>query len=100
MRYAQIFRYTLELAREQYGPRFVDPYASAIAEVPGLIRKTWMANFQDNEFASVYIWEHKSAMDSFMASPAIEAVAAEPFMKDLEITTLPIMESASVLTRG
>lgn len=100
MRHAQIFQYDLTLDQTAYGPRFVDPYAQAIADFPGLIRKTWMADHLNGKFASFYLWESKEAMDAFMASPAIAQVAAEPFLKDLVITSLPVVESASAITRG
>ena len=62
MRYAQIFRYVLTLNEAEYQDRWVRPYADAIAQVPGLIRKTWMADFDTGTFASVYIWEAKASM--------------------------------------
>lgn len=100
MRYAQIFRYVLTLNEDEYQERWMKPYAEAIAAVPGLIRKTWMADFETGTFASVYIWQDKASMDAFMASPAIAKVAAEPFLKDLTITVLPVHEEASAITRG
>ncbi|QXG45582.1 hypothetical protein PS619_02591 [Pseudomonas fluorescens] len=100
MRYAQIFRYVLTLSEEEYDERWVRPYAEAIAQVPGLVRKTWMADFDTGTFASVYIWEDKASMDAFMASPAIASVAAEPFLKDLVITAMPVHEGASTITSG
>ena len=100
MHYAQIFRYTLDMQASEYQPKFVDPYARAIAAFPGLVRKTWMADFEANAFASVYIWNSKDAMDAFMASNAIKAVAQEPYLKDLVVTALPIVEDASRITRG
>lgn len=100
MRYAQIFRYVLTLNESDYDERWVKPYADAIAQVPGLIQKTWMADFDTGTFASVYIWQNKSSMDAFMGSPAIAKVAAEPFLKDLQITAIPVHEGASVITRG
>lgn len=100
MRYAQIFRYVLTLNEAEYNERWMKPYAEAIAEVPGLIRKTWMADFETGTFASVYIWEDKASMDAFMASPAIAKVAAEPFLKELTITAIPVHEEASTITRG
>jgi Putative mono-oxygenase ydhR len=100
MQYAQIFRYTLSLNSSEYSARFVEPYALAISGVNGLIRKTWMADFDQGIFASVYIWSSKSAMDAFMASPAIAKVASEPFIKDLSITSIPVHEEASAITRG
>ena len=100
MQYAQIFRYTVALSQAEYGKQFVDPYAQGIADFPGLVRKTWMANFDTNEFASFYIWDSKEAMDRFMASPAIAKVAKEPYLKDLVITAIPVVEAASKITRG
>ena len=100
MHYAQIFRYTLEMDPSEYAEKFVDPYAEAISTVPGLIRKTWMADFEAGEFASFYLWESRTAMESFMASPEIATVAAEPFLKDLAITAIPVVEAASAITRG
>lgn len=100
MQYAQIFRYVLSLNPAEYEERFVRPYADAIAAVPGLIRKTWMADFETKTFASVYVWNDKASMDAFMTSPAIAKVAAEPFIKDLTITAIPVHESASHVTRG
>jgi heme-degrading monooxygenase HmoA len=100
MRYAQIFRYVLTLNEAEYQERWMKPYASAIAEMPGLISKTWMADFATGTFASVYIWEDKASMDAFMASPAIAKVAAEPFLQDLAITVIPVHEEASAITRG
>ncbi len=100
MKYAQIFQYTLTLSPEQYDTHWVKPYATAIADVPGLISKTWMADFEGGVFASFYLWNDKESMDSFMASPAIAQVAAEPFLKDLVITAIPVQEEASSITRG
>jgi hypothetical protein len=66
----------------------------------GLIRNTWMADFDTGTFANVYIWEDKASMEAFMASPAIAKVAAEPFLKDLSITAIPVHEGASLITHG
>jgi len=100
MRYAQIFRYVLTLNEAEYQERWVRPYADAIAQAPGLLTKTWMADFATGTFASVYIWQDKASMEAFMASPAIAKVAAEPFLKDLSITAIPVHEGASLITRG
>lgn len=100
MKYAQIFQYKLSLSPEEYKAKWQEPYANEIANVPGLIRKTWMADFDAGVFASVYIWLDKASMDSFMTSPAIAKVAAEPFLSNLTITAIPIQEEASLITRG
>jgi hypothetical protein len=100
MQYAQIFRYVVDLPESEYAARFVDPYAQGIADFKGLVRKTWMANFETREFASFYLWESKAAMDLFMASPAVAKVAREPYLQDLVITAIPVVAAASHITRG
>jgi heme-degrading monooxygenase HmoA len=99
MRFAQVFRYTLDLSHEGYGERWAS-YAQEVSEAPGLISKTWMADFETKTFASFYVWHSKEDADRFMASPLIARVAREPFLKDLAITTLPVMEHPTRITRG
>jgi heme-degrading monooxygenase HmoA len=99
MRFAQVFRYTLDLDQEEYAERWAS-YAHDVSEVPGLLSKTWMADFETKTFASFYVWRSKEDADRFMASDLIARVAREPFLKDLSITTLPIMENPSRITRG
>lgn len=100
MKYAQIFTYTLELdSKEEYIKQFVDPFAQTISEAPGLISKVWMADFE-TQFSSFYLWETKEDMEAFMATPEINVVANLPFLKDLKIVAIPVVEEASKITRG
>ncbi|RKF37074.1 hypothetical protein BCY89_05330 [Sphingobacterium siyangense] len=100
MKYGQIFTYTLELdSKEEYIKQFVDPFAETIAKAKGLISKVWMADF-DTQFSSFYLWETKEDMDAFMATPEIEVVANLPFLKDLKIVAIPVVDEASKITRG
>ena len=100
MYYAQIFRYILTLTPEEYQPRFVVPYADAISRADGLISKTWMADFEKQEFASFYLWRDKDSMDRFMQSETVVKVANEPFLKELFVTALPVDMTASQITHG
>ncbi|MCT2406069.1 YdhR family protein [Chryseobacterium antibioticum] len=100
MKYGQVFTYTLELdSKEDYIKQFVDPFAETISNAKGLISKVWMADF-DTQFCSFYLWETKEDMDSFMATPEINVVANLPFLKDLKIVAIPVVDEASIITRG
>ena len=100
MHYAQIFTYRIDLpSKEEYLKQFVYPYAESISKVKGLISKTWLADFE-NKYASFYLWESKEAMDDFMNSPMVAALAKIPFFKDLKIVDYPVVEEASKITRG
>jgi len=70
MKCAQIFRYKPALTPEEYRARWQEPYAEAIAKFAGLIRTTWMADFDVREFDSVSIWQDKASTDLFKASPS------------------------------
>lgn len=99
MSYAQIFNYSLDLDAEGYESRWAS-YAEAVAGVPGLLTKTWLADFETATFASFYLWRSKEDADTFMASDLVARFAAEPFLRDLSITALPVAERASRITRG
>ena len=100
MKYAQIFTYHIDLpSKEEYLKNFVDPYAESLSKVKGLISKVWLADFK-NKYASFYLWETKEAMDDFMNSPMVAALAKIPFVKDLTIVDYPVVEEASRITRG
>ncbi len=59
-----------------------------------------MADFDNGVFASFYLLENKESMECLHGSPAIAKVAAEPFLRDLVITAIPVQEKASTITRG
>lgn len=100
MKYGQIFSYRLELdSKEEYLKHWVTPYADSISKVKGLISKVWLSNHAD-KYASFYLWETKEDMDNFMNSEMIAAVAQLPFLKDLEIVSIPVVTEASEITRG
>ena len=99
MPYAQIFTYTLDIPEEEYATRWAS-YAKEVAEVPGLLSKTWIADFETATFASFYVWDSKASADRFMASALVARFGAEPFLRDLSITAAPVAEGASRITRG
>ena len=100
MKYGQIFSYRLELnSKEEYIEKWVNPYAESIAKVKGLISKVWMSNHEDL-YSSFYLWETKEDMDNFMNSSMIAEVAQLPFLKDLNIVSIPVVIEASEITRG
>lgn len=100
MKYAQIFTYHIDLpSKETYVKNFVDPYAESLSKVKGLISKVWLADFE-SKFASFYLWETKEDMDNFMNSPMVAGLAKIPFLKNLTIVEYPVVEEASIITRG
>lgn len=100
MKYAQIFTYHVDLpSKEEYLKNFVDPFADSLSKVNGLISKLWQADFE-SQYASIYLWETKEAMEDFIKSPMVAGLANIPFLKDLKIVEYPVVEEASMITRG
>ncbi len=99
MPYAQIFSYTLDLTEQEYATRWAS-YAKEVADVPGLLTKTWVADFATATFASFYVWDSKASADKFMSSPLVARFGAEPFLRNLSITAAPVVLDASRITRG
>ena len=51
---------------------------SAFAAVPGLIRKHWLANEENNTYGGVYIFDSKESHDAFVESKLYAGVKGNP----------------------
>ena len=71
--HAQVITYQLkDISQEEYLKQMVEPDASIIADVNGLISKVWWADEEKNTFGGFYLWENKTAMENFMHSGRFE----------------------------
>ena len=77
---AQLITYQLaDISQADYRARMVEPDAPVLANVPGLISKVWLADEEKNVFGGFYLWENKTAMETFMHSDLVRAVVSRPF---------------------
>ena len=98
---AQLITYQLaDISQADYLKKMVEPDASALVDVNGLISKVWLADVDKNAYGGFYLWESKKAMDDFMHSDLVKAVVSRPFVKNVSSVDYPVNETASRITRG
>lgn len=98
---AQIITYQLaDISQEDYLKQMVEPDAPFLAEVRGLISKVWLADEEKNTFGGFYLWESKEAMQAFMHSELVHAMASRPYIKNVSSVDYDVNEPASKITRG
>jgi hypothetical protein len=98
---AQLITYQLaDISQADYRARMVEPDAPVLANVPGLISKVWLADEEKNVFGGFYLWENKTAMETFMHSDLVRAVVSRPFVKNVSSVDFEVNQHASLITRG
>jgi hypothetical protein len=98
---AQLITYHLtDISHVDYLKQMVEPDAPVLAKVPGLISKVWLTDEDKNTFGGFYLWETKSAMQTFMHSDLVKAVVSRPFVTNVSSVDFEVNESASRITRG
>ena len=99
--HAQLITYQLkDISQAEYLKRMVEPDAPVLARVPGLISKVWLTDEGKNAFGGFYLWEDRSAMETFMHSDLVKAVVSRPFVVNVSSVDFEVNENASFVTRG
>ncbi len=74
--------------------------AAFLATFPGLYSKVWLADAPSNTYGGVYLWNDREAMEAFLHSDIVKAVAADPTRANLTMKDYAIAEDLSRVTRG
>jgi hypothetical protein len=99
--HAQLITYQLkDISQAEYLRQMVEPDAPVLAKVPGLISKVWLADVEKNAFGGFYVWENKTAMETFMHSDLVKAVVNRPFVRNVSSVDFEVNRNASLITRG
>ena len=73
---------------------------SAFAAVPGLIRKHWLANEENNTYGGVYIFNSKESHDAFVESKLYAGVKGNPSFTNFSGKSFENIDSLAKHTRG
>lgn len=96
----QIINYSPEGVSEKELNELCDQLAPAIAAMPGLVSKVWLANAETNTYGGVYTWEDQASIDSFMGSQLIADFVGHPNITNVTSQVFDVMEEQSKVTRG
>ena len=75
-----------------------DGWAPALAAVPGLISKVWLADESSNTYGGVYTWVDREAMEAFARSDFFKAFASNPNVANIVARDFGILEGPSRVT--
>lgn len=91
--------FTIDMTTEEYG-RLAEGVASAIAGVPGLVRKTWIWNAETREAGGLYLFEDQASLEAYWNGPIIAKLRQSPRVTHLRARQFDVLEQATVTTRG
>ena len=98
--HAQIINYRLDGITEAEYLAASPPDADAIADLPGLVSKVWLADPATNTYGGFYLWRDRAAMEAFMASGLVAAIMARPHLAEITSRDFAVPEALSRTTRG
>ena len=98
--HVQIITFNLKDVSEADFREHSDAVAPAIAEVPGLISKVWLANRTTNTYGGVHTWASREAMEQYAKSDLFKAIATNPNLADITSIDFDVLEEPTSVTRG
>jgi hypothetical protein len=78
--------------------RACDGWAPALAAVPGLISKVWLADEASNTYGGVYAWIDREAMEAFARSDFFIAFASNPSIANIAARAFGVLDGPSRVT--
>jgi hypothetical protein len=88
-----------DLTHEQFLAK-CDELAPALANVPGLISKVFLADRATNTYGGVYTWADKASLEAFARGDLGKAIASNPNLAELTIKDYAVLDGPTRVTRG
>jgi hypothetical protein len=98
--HVQIVTFSLKGISEGDYRRQCEAIASAFANLPGLVSKTWLANPETNTYGGVYVWQDLQAMEGYAETDLYKGMLANPHLDDITVRDFAILENPTRVTRG
>jgi Putative mono-oxygenase ydhR len=74
--------------------------APALAALPGLRAKIWLANQQTSTYGGIYTWDDITAMRAYQSGEIFQGLQANPHMINVTVTDFPVLAGPTKVTRG
>lgn len=72
--------------------------APAVAALPGLVSKVWLADESTNTYGGVYTWRDRPAMEAFLKTELFRALATHPNLVEMTSRVFGMLEVPSAIT--
>ena len=96
----QVITYTLNGIDDAAYQAHAEQIAPALAELPGLRAKIWLANQQTSTYGGIYAWDDLAAMRAFQSGEIFQGLQADPHMINVAVTDFPVLAGPTKVTRG
>jgi hypothetical protein len=74
--------------------------APAVAAVPGLLSKTWLANTETGRFGGFYVFASRAAFERYVASELFDTLMSAHSIDDVTTSEFSVACTPTALTRG
>ena len=74
--------------------------APALAALPGMRAKIWLANQQANIYGGIYTWDDVAAMRAYQGGKIFQGLQANPHMIDVAVSDFSVLAGPTKVTRG
>jgi len=98
--HVQIINFRLKGIDEDHYHRQCEAIASAFANLPGLVSKTWLADSETNTYGGVYVWQDREAMEAYAETDLYRGMLANPHFDGLTVRDFAVLENPTRATRG
>jgi hypothetical protein len=92
--------FTLRMTTQQY-KELGETVAADIARVPpGLLRKTWIWNQEQQEAGGLYLFEDQQSLERYLNGPIVAQLREMKQVDNLRARQFDVLEEATMITRG
>jgi hypothetical protein len=96
--HVQIVNFQLDGITEEEYRTICDELAPAVAQLPGLMAKAWLADSVSGTYGGVYLWENLKAMEEFQTSELFRTVAEHPHLTGITLRDFAVLEGPTQVT--
>jgi heme-degrading monooxygenase HmoA len=98
--HVQIVTFLLKDISEEEYRRQCEAIASAFANLPGLVSKTWLADSETNTYGGVYIWRDRQAMEDYAETDLYKGMLTNPHFDGIITWDFSVLENPTRVTSG
>ncbi len=96
----QIITFGLNGISEEDYSKMAEAVAPAIAAIPGLVSKAWLANPETDTYGGAYIWQDREAMKAYAETDIYKGMATNPHFEGVTVKDFAVLENPTHTTGG
>ena len=98
--HVQIITFGLKGISEEDYSKMAEAVAPAIAAMPGLVSKAWLANPEPNTYGGAYIWQDREAMKAYTETEVFKGMTTDPHFEGVTVKDFGVSENPTHITLG